>query len=106
MGKRGRSHAGRHCTSLIGQSFSALRASSLENVTAVCGLHSLSEAMLLFSLSLLRLVSSEHYLHLLIIVYRKRVAFVAFTLLHNDTQYYILFLPICQEIFENSPRFR
>ena len=45
----------------VGQSLSALSAASLENVSAVCGLHSLSEAMLLFSLTLFRLVSSEHY---------------------------------------------
>ena len=65
----------------IGQSRSALSASSLKNVSAVSSSHSLSEAMLLLSLSLLRLVSSEHYLHLLD-VYRKRVAlqpFYAFT---------------------------
>ena len=51
---------------LIGQSLSAFRASSLKNVSAVCSLHSLSEAMLLLSLKLLGLVSSEHFLHLLI----------------------------------------
>ena len=44
----------------IGQSFSALRASSLEYVSAVSSLHSLSEAMLLLSLTLFRLISSEH----------------------------------------------
>ena len=45
---------------LVGQSFSALCASSLEYVSAVSSFHSLSEAMLLFSLTLFRLVSSEH----------------------------------------------
>ena len=45
----------------IGQSLSALSASSLKNVSAVSGSHSLSEAVLLLSLSLLRLVSSEHF---------------------------------------------
>jgi hypothetical protein len=45
---------------LVGQSLSALCTSSLENVATVSGLHSLSEAMLLLSLTLLRLVSSEH----------------------------------------------
>ena len=49
----------------VGQSFSALCASSLEYISAVSSLHSLSEAMLLFSLALLRLISSEHRLHLL-----------------------------------------
>ena len=66
---------------LIGQSLSALCASSLKNVSAVCSSHSLSEAVLLFSLTLFGLVSSEHYMHLLD-VYRKRVAlqpFYAFT---------------------------
>jgi len=51
----------------IGQSFSALCASSLEYVSAVSSFHSLSEAMLLFSLTLFRLVSSEHRLHLLLV---------------------------------------
>ena len=49
----------------VGQSFSALCASSLEYVSAVSSFHSLSEAVLLFSLTFLRLVSSEHRLHLL-----------------------------------------
>ena len=46
---------------LVGQSLSALGTSSLENVATIRGLHSLSEAMLLLSLTLLRLVSSEHF---------------------------------------------
>ena len=50
---------------LVGQSLSALCTASLKNGSAVRGLHSLSEAMLLFSLTLLRLISSEHLLHLL-----------------------------------------
>ena len=45
---------------LVGQSLSALCTASLQNGSAVGSLHSLSEAMLLFSLTLLRLVSSEH----------------------------------------------
>ena len=44
----------------IGQSFSALCASSLEDISAVSSLHSLSEAVLLFSLAFFRLISSEH----------------------------------------------
>ena len=55
----------RQCRALVGQSFSALCASSLEYVSAVSSFHSLSEAMLLFSLTLFRLVSSEHRMHLL-----------------------------------------
>ena len=47
-------------TQLVGQSLSALSAATLKNVATVSGLHSLSEAMLLLSLTLLRLVSSEH----------------------------------------------
>ena len=50
---------------LVGQSFSALCASSLEYVSSVSGFHSLSEAVLLFSLTFLGLVSSKHRLHLL-----------------------------------------
>ncbi len=50
---------------LVGQSLSALCASSLEYVSAISSLHSLSEAVLLLSLTLFRLISSEHRLHLL-----------------------------------------
>ena len=50
---------------LVGKSLSALCASSLEDVSAVSSLHSLSEAVFLFSLTLFRLISSEHRLHLL-----------------------------------------
>ena len=50
---------------LISQSFSAFSASSLKNVSAVSSSHSLSEAVLFFSLSLFRLICSEHYCHLL-----------------------------------------
>ena len=51
--------------SLICQSFSALCTSSLEDISAVSGSHSLSEAMLFLSLTLFGLVSSKHSLHLL-----------------------------------------
>ena len=44
----------------IGQSFSALSASSLEYVSAVSSSHSLSEAVLFFSLTLFGLIGSEH----------------------------------------------
>ena len=50
---------------LIGKAFSAFRASSLEYISAVSSCHSLSEAVLLLSLSFLGLVCSEHFLHLL-----------------------------------------
>ena len=49
----------------MGQSLSALSAASLQNGSSVRSLHSLSEAVLLLSLTLFRLVSSEHLLHLL-----------------------------------------
>ena len=44
----------------MGESCSALLTSSLENLSSVSGSHSLSEAMYLASLSLLRLICSEH----------------------------------------------
>ena len=46
--------------SSVCQSFSALCASSLEDISAVSGSHSLSEAVLFLSLTLFGLVSSEH----------------------------------------------
>ena len=49
----------------VRQSLSALCASSLEDVSAVGSSHSLAEAVLLLSLTLFRLVSSEHDWHLL-----------------------------------------
>ena len=54
---------------LIRKTLSAFCASSLEYVSAVSSSHSLSEAVLLLSLSLLGLVCSEHFLHLLDIRY-------------------------------------
>ena len=45
---------------LVSQSLSALCTSSLQDISAVSGLHSLSEAMFLFSLTLFRLISSKH----------------------------------------------
>ena len=45
---------------LVSQSLSAFCTSSLENVSTVGSSHSLSEAVLLFSLTLFGLVSSEH----------------------------------------------
>ena len=47
-------------TQSIGELSSSLGASSLKNFSAVSGRHSLSEAMFLFSLSLLRLICSLH----------------------------------------------
>ena len=73
----------------IGQSLSAFCASSLENVSAVRSLHSLSEAMLLLSLTLFGLVCSEHFQHLLEFFIGSVLLFSLFTLLHNDALYYI-----------------
>ena len=47
-------------TKLIGQSLSAFCTSSLEDVSSVGCLHSLSEAMLFLSLALFRLIRSKH----------------------------------------------
>ena len=73
---------------LICQSFSAFSASSLKNVSAVSCSHSFSEAVLLFSLSFLRLICSEHYCHLLEICSEACCFSAFFTLLHNDIIYY------------------
>ena len=82
----------------MGQSLSALCAASLQNGSSVRSLHSLSEAVLLFSLTLFRLVSSEHLLHLLKVligsvlhdsnVSNRNGKTAIFTLLHNDILYY------------------
>lgn len=45
---------------LVGQTSAALITTSLENLSAICGSHSLAETMFLASLSLLRLICSEH----------------------------------------------
>ena len=45
---------------LIRESYSALCTSSLEDFSAVRGSHSLSEAVLLLSLTLFRLIGSKH----------------------------------------------
>ncbi len=45
---------------LISESCSALSASSLENLSAVSGSHSLSEAVFFLSVDLFRLICSEH----------------------------------------------
>lgn len=47
-------------TALVSKSCTTLSASSFEDVSSVSGSHSLSEAMYLASLSLLRLISANH----------------------------------------------
>ncbi len=84
---------------LISQSFSAFCASSLKNVSAVSSSHSLSKAVLFFSLSFFRLICSEHYCHLLGIC-SEACCFSAFsTLLHNDIIYYKHKMPILSSLF-------
>jgi hypothetical protein len=74
---------------LVGQSLSALCTSSLQNVSAVGSLHSLSETMLLLSLTLFGLVSSEHNGTSLMLeseAYRPQDTMHAF---YSDSIYYI-----------------
>ena len=83
---------------LIGQSFSAFCASSFEYVSSVGSCHSLSEAVLLLSLTLFGLIGSKHFVHLLNLVFksrnarypefiRKRVALQPNYALYNDILY-------------------
>ena len=89
--------------SLVGQSFSALGASSLQDISAVSGFHSLSEAVLLFSLTLFRLISSKHFGCTSFNLNRKRFAFqLNHTLLHNDILYYTRSFPFCQVFFKKN----
>ena len=92
-------------SSSIGQSLSAFSASSLENVSAVCSSHSLSEAMLLLSLTFLGLVSSEHYLHLLQTLSEACCFTATFTLLHNDDLYYTRTSGGLSSVFQNFSSF-
>ena len=74
---------------LVGQSLSAFCTSSLQNVSAVGSLHSLSETMLLLSLTLFGLVSSEHNGTSLMLeseAYRPQDTMHAF---YSDSIYYI-----------------
>ena len=50
----------RHIHALVSKSCTTLSASSFEDISSVSGSHSLSEAMYLASLSLFRLICSEH----------------------------------------------
>ena len=51
---------GRTPVDSVGEASATLIASSLENLSAVSSCHSLSETVFLASLSLLRLICSEH----------------------------------------------
>ena len=75
----------------VSQSLSALCTTSLENVSAVSGLHSLSETVLLLSLTLFRLISSKHVLAppCSFNIGSVIVSQPTFSLLHNDIIYYI-----------------
>lgn len=68
----------------VRQSLSAFCASSLQYVSAIGGLHSFSEAVLLLTLKLLRLVCSDHFGTSLKCDYRKRCALSGNTPIHND----------------------
>ena len=78
----------------MSESGSALGASSLENLSTVCGAHSLAEAVLFFSLKLLRLICSKHLSvtpfpwHLMTLPYIINIFFV-----------------ICQEFFTFKRKF-
>ena len=82
---------------LIGQSFSAFSTSSLEYVSSIGSSHSFSETMLFLSLTLFGLISSKHFMHLLVVVcipdheisgiFRKRVALQPNYALYNDILY-------------------
>ena len=58
---------------LIGQSFSAFSTSSLKYVSSIGSSHSLSETVLFLSLTLFRLISSKHFVHLLSFVFKSRI---------------------------------
>ena len=48
------------CPGLVGQTGSALRSATGEDLAAVCGGHSLAEAVLFLALTLLRLIGTKH----------------------------------------------
>ena len=86
-------------TELVGQSLSALCTSSLQNVSAVGSSHSLSETMLLLSLTLFGLVSSEHNGTSLMLeseAYRSQDTMHAF---YSDNIYYIRNEPRLSSVF-------
>ena len=80
----------------MGKLFSSLCTSSLEYVSAVSSLHSLAETVFLLALTLFRLISSEHSLHLLKLPYWKRFSHAWHFCLRNKlrllhTMTYILY---------------
>ena len=100
-------------TKLIGQSLSAFCTSSLEDVSSVGCLHSLSEAMLFLSLALFGLIRSKHLATSLFSLYiflfnsglfvntffpAAKMRTVSF--LHNDKLYYICFRPYLSRVFQ------
>ena len=88
------------------QSLSALCTTSLQNVSAVSSLHSLSETVLLLSLTLFRLISSKHVWHLLADSYRKRIVHSRHFRFYTMTSYIINTKCLnCQVFFENFKRF-
>ena len=97
---------------LVRQSLSALCTSSLEYVSTVSGSHSLSEAMLSFSLALFGLIRSKHLYNLLIVskyyflkLIRVRrcspLAAMPHFRFYTMTKYIIYYSGgVCQEFFE------
>ena len=88
----------RSCDRLIGEASSTLGASSLKNFSTVSGCHSLSEAMFLFSLSLLRLICSLHDSTSFNFFKTSKNAFSAFIFAYSYESiiYYNLKKSICQ----------
>ena len=88
------------------QSLSALCTTSLENVSAISGLHSLSETVLLLSLTLFRLISSKHVWHLLADSFGSVSSHSRHFRFYTMTSYIInTKRPNCQVFFENFKRF-
>ena len=87
----------------ISQSFSALCASSFQDISAVSGLHSLSEAVFLFSLTLFRLISSKHSSAPPLCWIGSVSLFSWFTRFYTMTFYIITCTPLfCQVFFEKN----
>jgi hypothetical protein len=86
---------------LVGKSFSSFCASSLQDLSSVCGFHTLTEAVLLFPLTLFGLIGSKHIGHLRFKIHcawhveRSRCLRIC---LHRN-HHYILFKAACQDYF-------
>ena len=106
-----RKKSGRHFSpampgNSVSESLAALCTSSFENISAIGGLHSLAEAMLLLSLALFRLISSEHSTIPPCSMIGSGQPKAVFRFLYNDGLYYIQFRRICQGFSEKNSSFR